>query len=71
MLQELVLAVPPFKAAGQGPAFASVDFQELKAAVDFFSLMTYDASTLQPGPNAPWSWLRSNIATALPDSSIG
>ncbi len=55
-MQELILAVPPFKAANQGPVLAMPDFEELRAFVDFFSLMTYDASSLsKPGPNAPWT----------------
>ncbi len=35
------------------------DFDRLRDHVDFFSLMTYDYSSLQrPGPNAPASWVR-------------
>lgn len=60
--QELILAVPPFQAAHQGPVLAMPDFEELRAFVDFFSLMTYDASSSgKPGPNAPWKWVKSNV----------
>lgn len=35
------------------------DFAALAPAVDYFSLMTYDYSSLQrPGPNAPISWVK-------------
>lgn len=69
-LQELLLAVPPFKASGQGPEFTYADFQELLPSVDYFSIMTYDASTPhKPGPNAPWPWLKANIKAALPTKS--
>lgn len=71
-MQELLLAVPPFKAAGQGPELSFADYQELHAFVDHFSVMTYDAATpYKPGPNAPWPWLKANIQAALPPSSRG
>lgn len=70
MVQELLLAVPPFKASGQGPEFSYADFQELLAFVDYFSMMTYDAfSPHKPGPNAPWPWLKANIHAAWPTMS--
>ena len=66
-LQELILAVPPFQAAHQGPSLAIADFQELRTFVDYFSVMTYDASHPgRPGPNAPWSWVKSNIEAVVP-----
>ncbi|KAL0039071.1 hypothetical protein WJX77_007043 [Trebouxia sp. C0004] len=62
---ELILAVPPFEAADKGPVLAMSDFEELRAFVDFFSLMTYDASSpSKPGPNAPWKWVKSNAHAA-------
>ncbi|KAL0029219.1 hypothetical protein WJX79_003866 [Trebouxia sp. C0005] len=67
---ELILAVPPFEAAHQGPVLAMPDFEELRAFVDFFSLMTYDASSpSKPGPNAPWKWVKSN-AHAVASTAI-
>jgi len=70
VLQELILAVPPFEAAHQGPVLAMPDFEELRAFVDFFSLMTYDASSpSKPGPNAPWKWVKSN-AHAVASTAI-
>lgn len=66
LLQELILAVPPFQAAKQGPVLTTSDFNELRTFVDFFSLMTYDASTAaQPGPNAPWKWVKSNVQAVM------
>lgn len=70
VLQELILAVPPFKAANQGPELSPSDFEELRAFVDFFSLMTYDASSpARPGPNAPWKWVKSNVQAVMSLSS--
>ena len=66
-LQDLILAVPPFQAAHQGPSLAVADFQELRKFVDYFSVMTYDASHPgRPGPNAPWGWVKSNIEAVIP-----
>lgn len=70
MLQELILAVPPFVAANQGPELSSTDFQELRVFMDFFSLMTYDASSpAQSGPNAPWKWVKSNVQAVMSHGS--
>ena len=68
-LQELILAVPPFQAASHGPVLSPGDFEELRTFVDFFSLMTYDASSpAQPGPNAPWKWVTSNVQAVMSQS---
>lgn len=62
LLQELILAVPPFEAANQGPELAMPEFEDLRVFVDFFTLMTYDASSpSNPGPNAPWKWVKTNV----------
>ncbi|KAL3141269.1 hypothetical protein ABBQ38_003604 [Trebouxia sp. C0009 RCD-2024] len=67
---ELILAVPPFVAANQGPELSTTDFHELRVFVDFFSLMTYDASSpAQPGPNAPWTWVKSNVQAVMSHGS--
>lgn len=61
------MAVPPFQAANHhGPVLTTNDFKKLRTFVDFFSLMTYDASSAaQPGPNAPWKWVKSNVQAVM------
>ena len=69
LLQGLIMAVPPFQAASQGPVLTTNDFRDLRTFVDFFSLMTYDASSAaQPGPNAPWKWVKSNVQDVMSQS---
>ncbi len=55
-----VLVIPPPIHHRDRPGmFEWADFRRLVDNVDYFSLMTYDYSSLQrPGPNAPAGWVR-------------
>jgi len=63
-----VLVIPPPLHAGDAAGmFGPEDFASLVDEVDFFSLMTYDYSSLQrPGANAPVRWVRKCIETLDP-----
>eukprot|EP01117_Protostelium_nocturnum_P018185 TRINITY_DN7555_c0_g1_i1.p1 TRINITY_DN7555_c0_g1~~TRINITY_DN7555_c0_g1_i1.p1 ORF type:complete len:189 (-),score=50.27 TRINITY_DN7555_c0_g1_i1:244-810(-) len=55
----------------QGPkrehsaSFTPEEHTTLSEDVDFFSLMTYDYSNNQPGPNSPVSWMTSSVLSLL------
>eukprot|EP01102_Stenamoeba_stenopodia_P019428 TRINITY_DN7334_c0_g1_i2.p1 TRINITY_DN7334_c0_g1~~TRINITY_DN7334_c0_g1_i2.p1 ORF type:complete len:477 (+),score=118.08 TRINITY_DN7334_c0_g1_i2:28-1458(+) len=55
----LIVVVPP------GAGFVSNDLVSLSEYVDRFSLMAYDYSTHQPGPNAPFPWFHSLLSSLL------
>lgn len=72
--QVLILAVPPVVPSDPGrPGADLAHMQKLAAAVDGFSLMTYDYATAGPGPNFPLPWQEKNVneLTADVDSSKG
>lgn len=47
--------------------FTKKNFEALAPHIRFFSLMTYDYSSVQrPGPNAPISWVRKCIEYLIP-----
>lgn len=49
--------------------FSQAHFDALSPVVDFFSLMTYDFSSVQrPGPNSPLEWTRECIQKLVPDN---
>ncbi len=54
---------PPLYGADDVPGmFGPVDFARLSNSVDFFSLMSYDYSSIQrPGPNAPIQWMKKCV----------
>eukprot|EP00238_Polyblepharides_amylifera_P004256 CAMPEP_0196596134 /NCGR_PEP_ID=MMETSP1081-20130531/84341_1 /TAXON_ID=36882 /ORGANISM="Pyramimonas amylifera, Strain CCMP720" /LENGTH=266 /DNA_ID=CAMNT_0041920995 /DNA_START=413 /DNA_END=1213 /DNA_ORIENTATION=+ len=70
---QLILVVPPVE--GVGSVTSRQDFHSLSAPqtgnslgdpVDFFSLMTYDASNPgSPGPSAPLPWVKENLEHLL------
>uniref|UniRef100_A0A8C8Z4S3 Chitinase domain-containing protein 1 n=1 Tax=Prolemur simus TaxID=1328070 RepID=A0A8C8Z4S3_PROSS len=53
---------------GQTGMFTHREFEQLAPVLDGFSLMTYDYSTAQPGPNAPLSWVRACVQVLDPKS---
>jgi len=55
----LIVVVPP------GAGFLSSDLIYLSEYVDRFSLMAYDYSTHQPGPNSPFPWFHSILSSLL------
>ena len=63
-----VLVIPPALYKGNSPGmFNAADFTRLEPHVDFFSLMTYDYSSVQnPGPNAPISWVKQCVLALNP-----
>jgi len=63
--RELFLAVPPLAPAGPKRLYLPPDHAAaLAAACDGLSVMTYDHSSGEPGPNAPAPWLARNLAEA-------
>lgn len=42
----------------ENPEFTTNEFVALSNEVDFFALVSYDYSPVQPGPNSPESWIR-------------
>ena len=49
--------------------FTKSDFDELSSRVKYFSVMTYDYSSVQkPGPNSPVDWIRKCIKALVPNS---
>ncbi|KAM0938461.1 putative glycoside hydrolase family 18, catalytic domain, glycoside hydrolase superfamily [Dioscorea sansibarensis] len=70
---ELIYVIPAPRSQNLGEYdFGPQDYQELKNAVDGFSLMTYDFSSPQsPGPNAPLQWIRSSLQLLLSDAEDG
>lgn len=64
-----VLVIPPALAPGteQPGTFTHKELQQLAPVLDGFSLMTYDyPNGLQPGPNAPLSWVRACVQVLDP-----
>jgi len=63
MGKKLILVIPPPLYAGNTRGmFSEDDFSNLVDYVDYFSLMTYDYSSLSnPGPNAPYDWMKKCI----------
>ncbi|KAF4532061.1 hypothetical protein B566_EDAN016133 [Ephemera danica] len=64
-----ILVLPPV--SGRPPEiFDKIDFDRLVNDVDYFSLMTYDFSSVQrPGPSSPLPWIRSCVEQLVPDQS--
>jgi chitinase domain-containing protein 1 len=59
---QLVLVIPPFK-----ESFGPQDLKNLAADVDLFSINTYDfSSPANPGPNAPYEWVKRCIQNLAP-----
>jgi len=57
----IILPIPPHE-----ELFNSNDLANLGSDIDYFSLMTYDYSTLMnPGPNAPINWVEDKIEDLL------
>ena len=61
--KKFILVIPPPVYAGNNRGmFSEHDFSDLVNTVDYFSLMTYDYSSLSnPGPNAPYDWMKKCI----------
>ena len=61
--KKFILVIPPPIYAGNVRGmFSEEDFRNLVSSVDFFSLMTYDYSSLSnPGPNSPYNWIKNCI----------
>lgn len=70
---ELIYVIPAPRSQNLGEYdFGPQDIQELKNAVDGFSIMTYDFSSPQnPGPNAPLKWIQSSLQLLLNDAKDG
>ncbi|XP_068644565.1 uncharacterized protein [Aristolochia californica] len=70
---ELIYVIPAPRSENLGNYdFGPTDFQTLSAAIDGFSLMTYDFSgPNSPGPNAPLDWVRSSLQIILHNSDGG
>ncbi|OMP08598.1 Chitinase II [Corchorus olitorius] len=65
-LQLVYVIGPPYSENLQQHDIRPEELQSLSAAVDGFSLMTYDFSPHNdPGPNAPLSWIRSTLKLLL------
>ncbi|KAK2650093.1 hypothetical protein Ddye_017582 [Dipteronia dyeriana] len=65
-LQLVYVIGPPHSEKLQAHDFGPHDLQSLSAAVDGFSLMTYDFSgPHKPGPNAPLQWIRLTLQFLL------
>lgn len=64
-----VLVIPPALYQKNSPGFfLREQFETIAPHVDYFSLMTYDYSSLQnPGPNSPLEWMRQCVETLAPD----
>ena len=56
-----ILVVRPY--FERSPYFQHSDAAAVDAAVDYYSLMTYDfsSSSNKPGPNAPLSWMKTSV----------
>lgn len=66
----LVLAIPPVVPSDPGrPGAILQHMQALAAAVDGFSLMTYDYTTGGPGPNFPLPWQERNAMEMTADAA--
>ena len=66
-----VLVVPPAEEQQTGGPgmFGQDDFSHLAPHVDYFSLMTYDYSSVgRPGPNSPLEWAEECVVKLDPDS---
>lgn len=67
-----ILVIPPAVTPGTDRlgTFTHKEFEQLAPVMDGFSLMTYDfsASSQQPGPNAPLSWVRACVQVLDPKS---
>ena len=61
--KKFILVIPPPVYAGNTRGmFSEQDLSNLVSSVDYFSLMTYDYSSLSnPGPNAPYDWIKKCI----------
>ncbi|KAJ6646508.1 Chitinase domain-containing protein 1 [Pseudolycoriella hygida] len=66
---ETVLVIPPFRKE-MYDLFSKQHFDALYPVISWFSLMTYDFSSIQrPGANAPLHWMRNAVEHICPDSS--
>ncbi|XP_001606607.1 chitinase domain-containing protein 1 [Nasonia vitripennis] len=66
---DTVLAVPPLRGMDK-ELFTKKNFDSLAPHIRYFSLMTYDFSSVQrPGPNAPTEWIRKCIEYLVPDEN--
>ncbi|XP_037033847.1 chitinase domain-containing protein 1 [Bradysia coprophila] len=66
---ETVLVIPPFRKE-MYDLFSKQHFDTLYPVISWFSLMTYDFSSIQrPGANAPLKWMRNAVEHICPDSS--
>uniref|UniRef100_A0A2P2I3M3 Chitinase domain-containing protein 1 n=1 Tax=Hirondellea gigas TaxID=1518452 RepID=A0A2P2I3M3_9CRUS len=65
----VILVIPPAVYQGKTEGFFLAEqFQALSPHVDFFSLMSYDYSSLQnPGPNSPLWWMKECVEKIEPD----
>ncbi|XP_065827040.1 chitinase domain-containing protein 1-like [Oscarella lobularis] len=59
------LVIPP--PIGKGNFFDAEDFKSVSPHVDGFSLMTYDYSSGNIGPNAPINWMRGCVEMLVPE----
>ncbi|CAB3380374.1 Hypothetical predicted protein [Cloeon dipterum] len=63
-----ILVLPPIRHR-ELEYFDRTDFDRLAKDVDFFSLMTYDFSSVQrPGPSSPLPWMKDCVEGLVPDS---
>ncbi|KAF7993622.1 hypothetical protein HCN44_010217 [Aphidius gifuensis] len=64
---QVVLVIPPSRSS-ETDVFSQTHFDLLSPIVDYFSLMTYDYSSVQrPGPNSPLDWARKCIEKLVPN----
>ena len=69
-LQLILVLPPPIHHGGRVGIVTRSDVERLAPYVHFFSVMTYDYSTIQrPGPNSPVNWIRECVKALAPKPS--
>ncbi|XP_014236293.1 chitinase domain-containing protein 1 [Trichogramma pretiosum] len=66
---DTILAIPAQRKM-ENELFTKEDFEELSPHIRYFSVMTYDFSSVhRPGPNAPVDWIRNCIKALVPKTN--
>ncbi|XP_059471746.1 chitinase domain-containing protein 1 [Neocloeon triangulifer] len=64
-----ILVLPPIRHR-ELEYFDKTDFDRLANDINYFSLMTYDFSSVQrPGPSSPLPWMKDCVESLVPDSN--
>ena len=67
-LQLILVVPPPLHHGNQVGIFVREDLERLAPYVTFFSVMTYDYSSMyRPGPNSPIQWVRKCVEALVPN----